>query len=124
MLSSAADAAASLGLDLEYLRFWQSISSSGKLSSITISSTVKLDNIEVLKSSNGYELWSQKWLVIFEVMCLYQIMGLGKDPSPLAAAEQLITFQVAQRHGLLVIIQVVSTDIFSEINNLKSLHDM
>jgi hypothetical protein len=68
MLSSAADAAAALGLDPEYLKFQQSISSSAKLSAVTVCSNVKLDNGEVLKSSDGDELWSQKISVIFEGM--------------------------------------------------------
>jgi hypothetical protein len=104
MSSSAADAAAGFGLDPEYLKFRQSISSSAKLSAVTASSNVKLDNVEVLKSSDGYELWSQKMSVIFEAMGLYEIVVSGIDPSPLAFAEELITFQLAQRQGLLVII--------------------
>jgi hypothetical protein len=96
MSSSAADAAAGLGLDPEYLKFRQSISSSAKLSAVTVSSNVKLDNVEILKSSDGYELWSQKMLVIFEAMNLYEIVVSGIDPSPIAYAEELITFQLAQ----------------------------
>jgi hypothetical protein len=53
-------------------------------------------------------------LVIFEVLGLYEIIVSGIDPSPLASAEELITFQLAQRQGLLVIIQVVSNEIFGE----------
>jgi hypothetical protein len=124
MSSSAADAAAGLGLDLEYLKLRQSISSSTKLSAVTVSSNVKLDNVEVLKSSDGYELWSQKMSVIFEARGLYEIVVSGIEPSPLASAEELITFQLAQRQGLLVIIQVVSNEIFGEIAKLKTLHDM
>jgi hypothetical protein len=56
MLSSAADATIGLGLNLEFLKFQQSISSSAKLSVITESSNIKLDHIEVLKSSDGYEI--------------------------------------------------------------------
>jgi hypothetical protein len=89
-----------------------------------VSSNVKLDNVEVLKSSDGYELWSQKMSVIFEAMGLYEIVVTGIDPSPLASAEELITFQLAQRQGLLVIIQVVSNEIFGEIAKLKTPHDM
>jgi hypothetical protein len=124
MSSSAADAAAGLGLDPEYLKFQQSISSSAKLLAVTISSNVKLDNVEVRKSSDGYELWSQQMSVIFEVMGLYEIVVLGIDPSPLASAEELITFQLVERQGLLVIIQVVSKKIFGEIAKLKTPHDM
>jgi hypothetical protein len=122
--SSAADSAASHGLDPEYLKFRQSISSSAKLSAVTVSSNVKLDNVEVLKSSDGYELWSQKMSVFFEAMGLYEIVVSGLDPSPLACAEELITFQLAQRQGLLFIIQVVSNEIFGEIAKLKTPHDM
>jgi hypothetical protein len=51
-----------------------------------------LDNVEVLKSSDRYELWSQKMLVIFQAMSLYEIVVSGIDPSPCASAEELITF--------------------------------
>jgi hypothetical protein len=96
MSSSAADAAASLGLDLEYLKYLQWISSSAKLSAVTVFSNVKLDNVEVLTSSDGYELWSQQMSVIFEAMGLYEIGVSGIDPSPLGSAEELITFHLAQ----------------------------
>jgi hypothetical protein len=96
MSSSAADASAGLGLDPEYLTFRQSISSLAKLSAVTVSSNVKLDNVEVLKSSDGYELWSHKMSVIFEAMGLYESVVSGIDPSPLVSAEELITFQLAQ----------------------------
>jgi hypothetical protein len=62
------DAAAGIGLDPEYLKFRQSISSSAQLSAITVSFNVKLDTVEVLKSSYGYELWSQKLSLILEAM--------------------------------------------------------
>jgi hypothetical protein len=124
MSSSAADTAAGLGLDPEYLKFQQSISSSAKLSAVTVSSNVKLDTVEVLKSSDRYELWSQKMSVSFEGMGLYEIVVTGIDPSPLASAEELITVQLGQRQGLLVIIQVVSNEIFGEIAKLKTPHDM
>jgi hypothetical protein len=124
MSSSAADAAAGLGLDPEYLKFRQSILWSAKLSALTVSSYVKLHNVEVLKSSDGYELWSQNMSVIFEAMGLYEIIVSGIDASPLASAPELITFQPAQREGLLVIIQVVSNKIFGEIAKLKTPHDM
>jgi hypothetical protein len=83
-----------------------------------------LDDVEVLNSSDGYELWFQKMSVIFEVMSLYVIMVSAIDPSPLASGEVLIYFQVAQRQGLLVIIQVVSNEIFGEIAKFKPPHDM
>jgi hypothetical protein len=57
-------------------------------------------------------------------MGLYEIVVSGIDPSLLASAEELITFQLAQRQGLLVIIQVVSNEIFGEIAKLKTPHDM
>jgi hypothetical protein len=62
--------------------------------------------------------------VIFEAMGLYEIFVSGIDPSPLASVEELITFQLARRQGLLVIIQVVSNEIFREIAKLKTPHDM
>jgi hypothetical protein len=34
--------------------------------------------------------------VIFEAIGLYEIVVSGIDPSPLASAEELITFQLAQ----------------------------
>jgi hypothetical protein len=63
-------------------------------------------------------------LVIFEAMGFYEIVVSGIDPSPLASAEKLITFQLVQRQGLLVIIQVVSKEMFGEIAKLKTPHDM
>jgi hypothetical protein len=104
MSSSVVDAAAGLGLDPEYLKFQQSILSSAKLSAVTVSSNIKLDNVEVLKPSDGYELWSQKFAVLFDAMGLYEIVVSGIDPSPLASVEELITFQLVHRQGLLVII--------------------
>jgi hypothetical protein len=96
MSSSATDAAPGCGLDPEFLKFRESISSSAKLSAVTVSFNVKLDNVEVLKSSDGYELWSQKISVFFEAIGLYEIIISGIDRSPLASAEELITFQLAQ----------------------------
>jgi hypothetical protein len=95
MSSSAADASAVLGLDPENLKFRQSISSSAKVSAVTVSSNVKLDNVEVLKSCDGYELWSQNISVIFEAIGLYKIVVSGIDPTPLASVDELITFQLA-----------------------------
>jgi hypothetical protein len=57
-------------------------------------------------------------------MGLYEIVVSGIEPSPLAFAEELITFQIAQRQGLLVIIQVVSNETFGEIAKLKTPHDI
>jgi hypothetical protein len=85
-----------VGLDSKYLKFQQSISSSVKLLAITVSSNVKLENIEVPKSSDGYELWPQIMSVIIEAMGLDEIVLSGFDLSPLASASELITFQLAQ----------------------------
>jgi hypothetical protein len=87
MSSSTADPGAGLGLDPEYLKFPQSISLLEQLSPVTVSSNIKLDTIEVLKSSDCYEHWSQKMLVIFEAMALYEIGVSGIDPCPLASAK-------------------------------------
>jgi hypothetical protein len=57
-------------------------------------------------------------------MGLYEIVVSGIDPSPLVSMEQLITFQVTRQQGLLVIIQVVSNEIFGEIAKLKTPQDM
>jgi hypothetical protein len=92
MSFSAANAATGLWLDLEHLIFWQLISSFAKLSAITGSSKVKLDTIEGLQSSDGYELWSYKISVIIEGNSYYKIDVMGIDPSPLISAEELITF--------------------------------
>jgi hypothetical protein len=124
MLSSAADAAAYLSLDPENLKFQQLISSLAKLSAVTIFFNVKLDNVELLNLSDTYELWSQNISVIFDAMGLYKIIVSCIDPSPLASTKNLITFQLAQGEGLLVIIQVVSNEIFGEIAKLKTQHDM
>jgi hypothetical protein len=124
MSSSTADAAAGLGLDPEYQKFQQSISLSAELSAVSISTNIKLDDVEVLKSSDPYEQWSQKMSFMFEAIELYEIVVSGIDTSPLASAEELITVQLAKRQGLLVIIQVVSNEIFGEIAKLKTPHDM
>jgi hypothetical protein len=79
----AADAAGGLGLDPDYRTFRQSISSSAKLSAVTIYSNVKLDTVDVPKSSDGNELWSQKIWVIFEAMGVYKIVVSSIDSSPL-----------------------------------------
>jgi hypothetical protein len=93
--SSAADAAIGLGLDLDYHKFQQSISSSVTLLAITISPNVKLDNVGVLKSCDGYKLWPQKLSVMFEARGLYEIVVMGIDLSPLASTAVLITFELA-----------------------------
>jgi hypothetical protein len=92
MSSSAADAAAGLGLDLEYLKFRQSISSSAKLSAITVSSNIKLDNVEVLSRPTAMNCGHQKMSVIFEGDGPVRNCCMGIDPSLLASAEELITF--------------------------------
>jgi hypothetical protein len=89
-----------------------------------VSSNVKFDNFEVLKSSDGYELWSQKMSVIFEAMGLYDILVMGIDLSLLVSTEELITFQLIQQQALLVIIPVVSNNIFGKIAKLKTPNDM
>jgi hypothetical protein len=94
------------------------------LSAVSISCDIKLDIVAVRKSSNGYELWSQIISIIFEAMGLYEILVSGIDPSPLASAEELITFQLAQRQGVLVIVQILSYEIFSEMAKLRTPHDM
>jgi hypothetical protein len=92
MSSLDADAATVLGLDPESLKFWQWISPLAKLSAVTVSSNVKWNNVEVLKSADGYELWSQKMLIIWEAMGLKKIVLTGINPLPLASADELITF--------------------------------
>jgi hypothetical protein len=57
-------------------------------------------------------------------MGLYEIVVSGINPSPLASTEELMAIQLAQRQGLLVIIQIVSNEIFREIAKLKTPHDM
>jgi hypothetical protein len=57
MSSSAADTATGLGIDLDDLKFWQSISSSAKLSAITVSTNVKVDDIKGHQLYDSYELW-------------------------------------------------------------------
>jgi hypothetical protein len=83
-----------------------------------------LNTGEVLKSSASYEVLSQKMLGIFDAMGLYEIGVSGIDPSPLASVEELITFQLEERQEHLVIIQVVSNEIFSKIAKLKTPHDI
>jgi hypothetical protein len=62
--------------------------------------------------------------VIFVAMGLYEIVVSGINPSPVASAEELNTFQLAQRHRHLVIIQIVTNEIFGDIAKLKIPHDM
>jgi hypothetical protein len=94
MSFSTADTAAGLGLDPEYLKFWESILSQAKLSAITICANVKFNNVQVCKSSEGYGPWFQKMFIVFEAMGLYEIVVTGIDPSPLASVNILITFQL------------------------------
>jgi hypothetical protein len=95
MSSSATDGTAGLVLELEYVIFRQSISSSPKLSAVTVSSNVNLDNVDVLKSSESYELWSQSMLVIVEMIGLNEIIVKVINPLPVDSMEELITFQLA-----------------------------
>jgi hypothetical protein len=67
-----------------------------KVWAITVSFNIMWDNVEVLKSSYGYELLVQKMLVILEAMGLYEINVMGIDPSPLASVEEVFTFQLVQ----------------------------
>jgi hypothetical protein len=112
-----------LGFDLDYLIFRQLILYLAKLTAITVVSNITLDNVEVLKLSDGYELWSQKISVIFEGMGLQKIVVISIDPSPLEMGEDFITFQLAQGQELLVISQVMCNDILREITKLKTLHE-
>jgi hypothetical protein len=80
-----------IGLDPNLPKFWQLIVSSAKLSAITHSSNLKLDNVELLNSPDGYKPWSQKISVICDAMGIYTIVVSGIDPSPLAYAVNLIT---------------------------------
>jgi hypothetical protein len=124
MSSSAADAAAALDIDPEYLKFRQSISSLAKLSGVTVFSNIKLDDVDGLKSSDSYELWSQKILVIFEAIGYYEMIIKRIDLSPLGFAEDLSTFQLAHQQVPQAIIQVVSNIIFDKISRLQTLHDI
>jgi hypothetical protein len=56
MSSSAADSAAGIGLGPDYHKFQQSILSLAQVLAIMVSSNAKLNNFEVRKSSDGYEL--------------------------------------------------------------------
>jgi hypothetical protein len=63
-------------------------------------------------------------LIILEEMGLYEIVISGINPSPLASAEQLITFQLTDRQGLLVIIQVVYNEMIGGNSKLKTPYDL
>jgi hypothetical protein len=63
----------------------------GKIAAATIFSNVKLDNVEVLKSAYGYELWCQKMSLNIDVMGIYKIVILDIDASPTPSAEKFIT---------------------------------
>jgi hypothetical protein len=97
MSVSAAAATAGVGLDPNYLKFRQWITSLAMLSEVTVSSNVKLDKVQVPKSSDGDELWAQKMSVIFEAMGRYKIVVMYIDASSLASVDELITFQPAQQ---------------------------
>jgi hypothetical protein len=96
MSFSDANIAVGIGLHLESLIFRQSISSSAKLSAVTVSFHVKLDNIEPLQLSDGYELWSQKMSVISEAMWVYEMVVSCIDPSPSISLEEFFTFNIVQ----------------------------
>jgi hypothetical protein len=85
---------------------------------------VKVDNVELITLSDGYQLLSQKLSLILEAMSLYKIIVSGIDVLPHASAEELITFKLKQQQGLLVIIEVVSNEIFGKIAKLQTPHGM
>jgi hypothetical protein len=94
-LSSVADAITGLGLYREYLKNQQLILYLAEVFAVTFFSNVKLDNLEVRKSSDSYELWSPKLSGIVEMICFHKIVGRGIDLSPLTSGEHLITFELA-----------------------------
>jgi hypothetical protein len=57
--------------------------------------------------------------VINELMGHDEIVVWGVDPSPLASREKWITVQLAQYQELLIIIQVMSNEVFTEIANIR-----
>jgi hypothetical protein len=61
---------------------------------------------------------------IFEAMGLCKSGVTSIDPSRLVFTEELNTFQLAQRQGFLVIIQLVANEMFGEIGKLKTRHDL
>jgi hypothetical protein len=71
---------------------------------ITGSSNIKLDNIEVFKLSDSYELYSKKISVIFEEMGHYKIDVFNIDPLSLTIVAKLMNFQLDQEHEFLIII--------------------
>jgi uncharacterized protein YpbB len=96
MSSSSHDAVTGLSLYLESLKVQESISISDKLIAVTDSSNIKLEKVEVLKSFEGYNLWSHNMLVIFEAMRIAQIVLLAIDLSLFVSAAELITFHLPQ----------------------------
>jgi hypothetical protein len=62
--------------------------------------------------------------IIYEVRSGYKVVVSEIDPSLLLAENELIPLQRAQRHAYLVIIQVVSTDIFGGFTKLKTVDDI
>jgi hypothetical protein len=96
MSSSTTDAPTGFCFDPEDLECRQLISFSDNLLSVTILSNIKSDTVEVLKSSDGDELWTQKMSGSFPVMGIYKFVVSGVDPSGLASAEVLNFFQVLQ----------------------------
>jgi hypothetical protein len=62
--------------------------------------------------------------VKFEAMDFHETVVSAIDASPVTSAEELITFQVVHRQGLLVIIYIVSNETFSKMAILKMPHDI
>jgi hypothetical protein len=56
-----------------------------------------MDDLKVLQSSDGCDLWAQKMSIIVEAMGLFDIIVSGIDPSLLASADELITFLVVHQ---------------------------
>jgi hypothetical protein len=96
MSLSTANAATTHGVNPDSLNFKQLISSWVKSLAATGPSNVKSNISKASKSFNGYELWSPKLSIIFEVMYLDEIVVSGIDPLPVVSAEEFNSFQLAQ----------------------------
>jgi hypothetical protein len=59
---------------------------------VTVTPNAKSDNIDVLKASDSYDLWSHKILGIFEALGEYQIGVMALDPLQLKSVKELIIF--------------------------------
>jgi hypothetical protein len=94
------------------------------LSVLIASSYIMLDTGEVLKLSDSYELYSPKMSAFFEAMGGYEIVVMAIDETQLMATKELLTSQLAQQQGLLIVIYAVSYTIFSKITKLKTPHDI